>query len=484
MHLFPRTPRAALLALLAAAGAHALHLAPPRPRSERAQCVTADAWPPGPGDAFAPQAPAPDLQHILSQIDADRVNATIARLVGFGTRHTLSTQTDPARGIGAARDWIAAQMRAYAAAAPVGTNVAIGVPSYIQQPEDEIPFAVNVSNVIATIQGSEEPNRVYIITGHYDSRNSNISDFENAAPGADDDGSGVAIVMELVRIMSTVAPPKATIMLGAVAGEEQGLFGSTFFAQTMKDAGADAQGMFTNDIVGSSKSDEGVVDAHSIRLFAQGIPSTATAAQAQARVTVGGENDSPARELSRFVQEVASNTFTDMSVRVIYRLDRFLRGGDHKPFLQQGFPAARFTEPNENFAHQHQDVRVDRATGVQFGDLLEFCDMPFIARVAKVNAAAIWSLAQAPGTPKGVALQATALANNSTLAWTLDASASVAGYEVVWRPTDAPDWTDVVPVGLVDQATVPLSKDNVIFGVRAVGTNGYRSPATFPCAGC
>ncbi|KIP06357.1 hypothetical protein PHLGIDRAFT_24629 [Phlebiopsis gigantea 11061_1 CR5-6] len=435
------------------------------------------------GTALVPQQPAQDLEHILSQIDPNRVQTIISKLVSFGTRHTLSNQTDPVRGIGAARNWIAAEMRGFAAAAKKGTNITISVPSYIQPVASGILFPVNISNIVATIQGTDEPNRVYIITGHYDSRVTDLDNFTDDAPGADDDGSGVAVIMELARIMATVAPPRATIMLGAVAGEEQGLYGSTFFAQQMKDAGMDVQGMFTNDIVGSSKGDDGFVDPNSIRLFGKGIPSTESASTVATRESIGGENDSPARELARFTQEVASNTVTGMSVRIIYRADRFLRGGDHEPFLAQGFPAARFTEPHENFAHQHQDVRVDSVTGEQFGDLLEFCDFDFIARVAKVNGAAIWSLAQAPGTPASVTIDTSVLTNNSTLTWDLDPSTAVAGYEIVWRATDEPQWTSVIPVGLVSKATVQVVKDNAILGVRAVGKNGYRSPATFPFPG-
>lgn len=168
------------------------------------------------------------------------------------------------------------------------------------------------------------------------------------------------------------------------------------------------------------------------------------------------------------------------TVRVVFRADRYLRGGDHEPFLDAGFAAARFTEPNENFAHQHQDVRVDNVTGLQFGDLAEFCDFNFIARVGRVNGAALWSLANAPGTPKNVTIDASVLTNNSTFFWSADTTGEVAGYEVVWRATEEPFWTDVIPVGLVDTATVNLSKDNAIFGIRAVGKNGLRSPATFP----
>jgi hypothetical protein len=469
---------------------------PLRLRDAESQCALTAAWPPGQGNALQPQQPAEDLVNILNQIDPTRIEAIITKLVSFGTRHTLSNQTDPVRGIGAARDWIAEQMRGFAQAARKGTNVTVTVPSYIQPVASGILFPVNISNIIATIQGSDEPNRVYIITGHYDSRVTNLDNFTDDAPGADDDASGVAVIMELARIMAQMPPPRATIMLGAVAGEEQGLYGSNFFAQQMVAAGMDVQGMFTNDIVGSPKGDDGFVDPNSIRLFGKGIPSTENASTVATRESIGGENDSPARELARFTQEVASNSITDMNgacllsppklktekiraVRVIYRADRFLRGGDHEPFLDAGFPAARFTEPHEDFAHQHQDVRVDD-TGKQFGDLIEFCDFGFIQRVAKVNGAAIWSLAQAPGTPRGVTMDDSVLTNNSTLAWDMDMSPAVAGYEIVWRATDEPLWTNVISVGLVSQATVQVVKDNAILGVRAVGKNGYRSPATFP----
>ncbi|KAI0739149.1 Zn-dependent exopeptidase [Daedaleopsis nitida] len=444
------------------------------------QCGTADIWPKGAGKPLIPQTPTAELREMLSRINPKDVNSTISKLVSFGTRHTLSSQTDPVRGIGAARDWLAAEMRRIAAGAVRGTNVTVSVPSYIQQPVNRVPTPTNVSDVVATIHGASDANRVYVVTGHYDSRVTDILNFTDDAPGADDDGSGVAVVLELLRIMVTRPAPPATIILAAVAGEEQGLLGSDFLAQTLFDQGADVQGMFTNDIVGSSKGDDGIVDPFSIRLFAQGMPTSESASRTATRESIGGENDSPARELARFVHEVATNSATGMNVRVIYRLDRYLRGGDHEPFLDRGYPAARFTEPHEDFAHQHQDVRVDPATGKQFGDLIEFCDFDFIARVAKVNGAAIWSLAQAPGTPKNVTIDASVLTNNSTLSWALGSDVGLARYEVLWRPTDVPFWTNVIPVGLVNEVTVNVSKDNVAFGVRAVGKNGYRSPATFP----
>jgi hypothetical protein len=240
--------------------------------------------------------------------------------------------------------------------------------------------------------------------------------------------------------------------------------------------------MFTNDIVGSPRAEDGVVDPYVIRLFGQGLPPLNVEATAtrETRLTIGGENDTPARNLARFVKEVAENPSTQMNVSVIYRLDRYLRGGDHRPFLEAGYPAARFTEPHENFAHQHQDVRVEG--GKQYGDLIEFCDFDYIARVARVNGAALWSLARSPGTPTNVRVNTTALTNDSTFYWDppLAGEVNVAAYEIVWRATAAPFWTDVVDVGLVNQATLHVSKDNVVFGVRARSTDGYRGVAVLP----
>jgi len=277
------------------------------------------------------------------------------------------------------------------------------------------------------------------------------------------------------------------MMFACVAGEEQGLFGSDFMAKQLKAAGADVQGMLDNDIVGASKGSTGpagdtnsVVDPFNIRMFVQGVPGyTETLTEIQSRVAIGAENDSPARQLGRFAAEVATNQVTNMTVQAVWRPDRFLRGGDHESFLQQGFPAIRFTEPNEDFAHQHQDVRV--VDGVQFGDLAEFCDFDFNARVGKVNMAVLWSLAQAPGTPTNVVLDATVLTNNSTLTW--DAVPNAASYEIVWRASDLPQWTHVIPVGNVTGTTVLLSKDNAQLAVRAVGADGFKSPAGYPFAG-
>jgi Zn-dependent M28 family amino/carboxypeptidase len=456
-----------------AAGTGATLVGVPTPAVAAGGLDSGEEWPPGPGRRNRRQRPDRELRSILRAIDPDRIEASVRKLVSFGTRHTLSSQDDPHRGIGAARDWIFATMSSYAAAS--GGRMTVEKQSFVQPADgDRVPTPTRITNVIATLRGSEQPNRVYLISGHYDSRVTDVMNSTADAPGADDDASGVAVSLELARVFATHRP-RATLVFAAVAGEEQGLYGSTHMAEVLKNQGADVQGMFTNDIVGSSTADDGTRDRRSIRLFAEGVPTAETADEADTRRSVGGENDSPARQLARLVSEVADNGATGMHPRIIYRRDRYLRGGDHIPFLERRFPAARFTEPNENYAHQHQDVRVEN--GVQFGDLPRFCDFQFITGVARVNAATLWSLAMAPGTPENAQIDTTALDNNTTLTW--DATPGAAGYEVVWRPTIEDDWTHVISTSDTHE-TVDLSKDNVFFAVRSVDAQGRHSPAAFP----
>ncbi|QGK68253.1 M20/M25/M40 family metallo-hydrolase [Allosaccharopolyspora coralli] len=432
-------------------------------------------WPDGPGERVRPHQPDAELRAILAEVDEQRIEAIVRKLASFGTRHTLSAQDDPERGVGAARDWIAEEMRRYAEAS--GGRMTVTVPSYVQEPASRIPEPTRISNVVATLRGDTDPNRVYVVSGHYDSRASDPMDATSDAPGADDDASGVAVAMELARITAT-RRSQATLVFAAVAGEEQGLYGAAFLARQFAEAGSDVQGMFTCDIVGSSTADDGTRDPRSVRLFAQGPPTTEAPERAETRRTIGGDNDSPARQLGRFVHENGHRSATGMDVRVIYRLDRYLRGGDHRAFLEEGFPAARFTEPNEDYAHQHQDVREEG--GVQYGDLPEFCDFGYIAGVARVNAATLWPLAQAPSVPRDVVVDTSGLTNDTTLSWSPGSGTAPEGYEVVWRPTAEPFWTHVIAVGDTTSATIDLSKDNVIFGVRAVAASGHRSPAVFP----
>lgn len=466
----PVTPRRTVLSAAGAAalvslGAPSAAAAPAAPASR-----TGPAEPPA-----TAQPPDAELRALLREVDADRIEATVRRLAAFGTRHTLSSQDDPERGIGAARDWIKAELDRYARRS--GGRMTVELQSYVQEPTSRIPVATRITNVVATLRGSVTPERVHVVSGHYDSRASDVLDATSDAPGADDDASGVAVAMELARVLAGQRPA-ATLVFAAVAGEEQGLFGATHMASRFEATDTDVQAMFTNDIIGSSTADDGSHDPYTIRLFAEGVPTSETPEEAETRRSVGGENDSPARQLARFVRDTADNDATGMRVRVVYRRDRYLRGGDHIPFLERGYPAARFTEPAEDFAHQHQDVRV--VDGKQYGDLPEFCDFPYIARVARVNAAALWTLAQAPGAPRNVRVRTTGLTNSTELLWDRGTEPDLVGYEVVWRETTAPEWTQVINAGDVTSHEVDLSKDNVFFGVRAVGRSGHRSPVAFP----
>ena len=432
------------------------------------------------GNPVRPQAPERELKQIVGDIDRHRIEATIRKLVSFGTRHTESSQTDPNRGIGAAIQYVFTTMQGFAASS--GGRMTVELQTYHQPPVAGTilnPDGVDITNVVATLRGSLTPDRIYVVSGHLDSRATIVTDSQSDAPGADDDASGVAVVMELARVMSKHAP-ESTIVFTAVDGEEQGLFGSANQARLFKAANADIQGMFSNDIVGSSTADNGVRDPHRLRLFTEGVPTLDTALDARLRLLVGGENDSQSRQLGRFVKSVAQNEETDMTVWLINRRDRYLRASDHVSYQTLGYPAARFTEPNENFAHEHQDVRVD-ANGLQFGDLAQFDDFSFIQRVARVNACALWSLSQGPSTPKNTQIVAIVLTNNTTMTWNANTDPDLAGYEVVWRETTAQDWTNAIPVGNVTTVTLPVApKDNFQFGVRAVDKAGHRSPVAFP----
>ena len=453
-----------------------------------ASAVTAVAAPLLTGTALAGTSPAltqqePDkgLRDLVRHVDADRIQATVLRLTQFGTRHTASSQTDPARGIGAATAWVFQQMQAIAATS--SGRMTVQQQTFVQPVSNRIPVPTTITNVIATLKGNASPERFYVVTGHLDSRVTDVLDFTSDAPGADDDASGVAVVLELARLFAT-RQFGGTLVFATVAGEEQGLYGSTFMAAQFKAAGADVQAMFSNDIVGASQAWDGTrPDPHTVRLFVEGIPTAATANQISVMQLIGGENDGASRQIGRFVREVAPRELTDMNVRVVWRRDRYLRASDHVSFQGQGYPAARFTEPRENFNHEHQNTQV--VNGVQLGDLIQFVDSSYIARVAKVNAAALWSLATAPGTPKNMLIHATAPVNFSgtnftTLSWDANPESDLAGYQVVTRETTSPDWTGAIDVGNVTTVTLDMSKDNVQFGLRAVDQAGHRSPVAFP----
>jgi peptidase M28-like protein len=420
----------------------------------------------------------PETRQIVKEISADNIQSSIHKLVSFGTRHTLSSQTDPNRGIGAATQWVYEQFQQDAAMS--GGRMTVEKQTFIQPAGPRVPQPTPITNVIATLHGTqpESASRIYLVSGHLDTRCTDVLDFECDAPGADDDGSGVAAVLEMARVMAT-HEFDSTIVFATFAGEEQGVFGSTFYAEQAKQAGQNIAGMFSNDIIGSSLGQNGERDRHNVRLFADGPPANETAQEAATRRTMGGENDTAARQLARFIRDAAEPAVQKMNVWIIYRRDRFLRGSDHLPFLDRRYPAVRFTEPNEDFRHEHQNVRVEN--GVQFGDLEQFVDFDYTANVARVNAAALAALASGPAAPQGVKVEASTLTVDTQLEWQPNTEPDLAGYEIVYRDTTEPFWSHVIKVGNVTTFTVQnITKDNFLFGVRAVDRDGNRSVVTFP----
>jgi hypothetical protein len=429
-----------------------------------------------------PEARNSSIRRIVSQINPSNIERSIRTLVSFGTRNTLSDQNDPKRGIGAARDWLYGEF--VKAAAASGGRMSVEKQSYLQEaqppPRGRVPKPTVITNVVATLKGTQPQSagRMYVVSGHYDSMCGSATDAICDAPGANDDASGTAAVLEMARVMANYEFD-ATIVFMAVAGEEQSLLGSTYFAEQAKQKSLDIQGMFTNDIIGSSLGGNGVRDTHTVRVFSEGVPSNETAPEGTTRRSVGGENDSASRQLARFVKETAQRYVPGMNVMMVYRRDRYLRGGDHIPFLERGFPAVRFTETNENYNHQHQNVRIEK--GLQYGDLPEFDDFNYIANVARVNAASLAMLALAPARPKNTAIITARLTNDTELKWDANAEPDIAGYEIVWRDTTSPVWTNSRMAGNVTTFTMKgMSKDNYFFGVRAVDKDGNRSPVSYP----
>ena len=420
--------------------------------------------------------PDPEVGRMIKEVSARNIEASIRKLVSFGTRNTLSAQDDTTRGIGAARDWIFAEFQRISA--ECGNCLVVEKQSFLQPKANRIPEPTTLTNVIATLKGTTNPERVYVVSGHYDSMCSSPTDGKCDAPGANDDASGTAVVIELARVMSK-RKFDATIIFMTVPGEEQGLLGAAYFAQQAVDKKMDIEAMFTNDIVGGVTTQRNSPHRNRVRVFSEGVPSNETDQQAGTRRSVGGENDSAARQLARYVREQGDRYLKNFKAWMIYRRDRYLRGGDHIPFLERGFPAVRFTEADEDYTHQHQNVRTEG--GVFYGDTPEFVDFEYTANVARVNLIALASLASAPAKPKNVAIVTSRLTNDTELKWDAGTDGDLAGYEIVWRDTTAAEWTDSAFVGNVTNFVMKSrSKDNYFFGVRAVDKAGNKSPVVYP----
>lgn len=420
----------------------------------------------------------PDIDRIVGEISPQRIEATIRKLVSFQTRHTMSETASDTVGIGAARRWIKSEFER--CNAQNGGRLQVAFDSHIAPVSQRISHPTEIVNVVATLPGTQDAakERIYVVSGHYDSRNTDVMDAKGDAPGANDDASGSAAVMEMACVMSRYQFD-ATIVFMTVAAEEQGLLGAEHWAEQARQKQLDIAGMFTNDIIGSSRDEHGMVDDKQVRLFAEGLPAEKELSETNRMlVQTGGENDSPSRQLARHVKEQGERYVQDFKVNVIQRRDRYLRGGDHMPFLERGYAALRFTEPAEDFNHQHQNVRSEN--GVRIGDLPEYNDYRYIAQVARVNAAALATLALAPAAPRKVQVRTAQLENDTALLWQANAEPDLAGYRVVWRETGAAQWQGSQYVGNVTEARLPLSKDNYYFGVQAIDKDGNASPASYP----
>lgn len=427
----------------------------------------------------APSAKDPVIEKVVKEISAKRIEATIRKLVSFETRNSLSDTTSDTRGIGAARRWIKSELER--CSGENGGRLKVEFDEHLAPVSARIPQPTPIINVVATLPGeqAESRDRVYVVSGHYDSMRGSPTDPDGFAPGANDDGSGTASVMELACVMSKYKF-NATLIFMTVAGEEQGLLGATFFAKAAKAKGMNIAGMITNDIVGNSRGSDGKVERKKVRLFAEGIPPLKEMPEdVLTLIRTGGENDSAPRQLGRFIKQAGERYVPNMKVELIYRRDRYLRGGDHFPFLDAGYPAVRMTEYLEDFRHQHQNVREEN--GVKYGDLPEFVDFAYAADISRINAAALASLANSPSAPQEVQMENLFLENNTTFRWKSNPEPNVTGYRVLWRETTSPFWQKSEDFGNVTRATViGVSKDNVVFGLQALDKNGNASVATFP----
>jgi Zn-dependent M28 family amino/carboxypeptidase len=420
------------------------------------------------------QGRRPEVAQAIAEITPERAKRDVEELVKFGTRHTLSDTSSPTRGIGAARAWIKRELEGIAQASGRTGDLAIDV-SYDAhtQPADgkRIPKDTEIVNVVAVIPGAmpEARARRYYVIGHYDSRASDPLDGTSDAPGANDDASGVAVVLEAARVLSK-RRWDATLVFVATAGEEQGLYGAKLHAKAARAAGLDVRAVLNDDIVGDPGASR-----RAVRVFSEGLPASATDF-ADIR-KLASESDSPSRELARFVAEVGALYAPGVEPALVFRPDRFLRGGDHLAFNEQGFPAVRFTTVEEAYERQHQNVREEK--GVRYGDVPEFVDGAYLAAVARLNAATLAHLANAPAPPADARIVTAELGHDVVMRWTRSPDSDVAGYTIVWRPTTSAVWTESKDVGDVAEARLALNKDDLFLGVRAYDRDGYLSPVAF-----
>jgi hypothetical protein len=418
----------------------------------------------------------PQIEKMVKEVSADSLKSYILKLVSFGTRNTLSTQSDPNRGIGAARNWVLGRFNQFAKQS--GGRLTAFIDTTTLQKGRRVDTTLLLGNVVATLKGTD-PNddRIFIISGHLDNMRTNVMDRTGDAPGANDDASGTAAVMECARIMSKNSFP-ATIIFVAVSGEEQGLLGSTFMADKAKKQNWNIEAVLNNDIMGGNNQNEtNKASNNQVRVFSEGLSVLDTGRLAGTIRSLGLENDGKPRQLARYVKEIGERYVKKLEIVMVYRNDRFLRGGDHTPYVQNGFAAVRITEMNENYQHQHQDMRVEN--GIQYGDLPEFVDFEYLRKNTAMNLCNLANLAKSPSMPQEVKVDTRKLTNYTNLLWKMPKSGKIKGYNVLMRETSSPVWqkkfftTDL-------KMDLPYSKDTYFFAVQSVSEDGNEGLPVIP----
>ena len=419
----------------------------------------------------------PLISGMIEQVSVANVENSVRKLVSFGTRHTLSDTSSKTTGIGAARTWIKSEFERYNR--ENGGKLQVSYDSFVQPADGKrVPEATVLKNVMAVLPGTDPADkRMLLVCGHYDSRVTDVMNNKSAAPGANDDASGVAGVLELARVMSKQSFG-ATLVFVAMVGEEQGLYGAANLAKRAKAEGWDVHLVLNNDMIGNTYGMEtDIKNNNQVRIFSEGVPAGETAAQAALRLSTGSENEGHARQAARYIKEIGERYVDQLDVKLIYRRDRFLRGGDHTPFSAQGFTAVRITEMNEDFNRQHQDLRTEN--GFKFGDLPEYVDYKYLQKITRLNLAVLANVALAPQQPTAVKLVTSQLTNNTTVNWTAPSGKAPAGYYVLLRETTSPQWEKKFFVSGTS-ATLPYSKDNYFFGLQAVDDKGHESLVSSP----
>ena len=422
----------------------------------------------------------PSIEQMVKEISPDSLRSYIQTMVNFGTRNTLSTQTEKKKGIGAARLYVLQKMNEFASKSN-GRLTAIIDTTTLQADKRRVDTTLLLGNVLATLKGTDPAdNRIFIISGHLDAMRTNVMDRVGDAPGANDDASGVAAVLECARIMSK-RNFSATIIFMAVSGEEQGLLGSTYMATKSKKENLNIEAVLNNDIMGSNNSNEtNNINNTQVRVFSEGLPAYELDKNSKNIRQLGLENDGKSRQLARYVKETGERYVDNLDIKLIYRNDRFLRGGDHTPFVENGFTAVRITEMNENYTRQHQNVRIEN--GIQYGDLIEFIDFEYLRKNTGMNLSTLANLAKAPSMPEDVKIDVKKLSNSSYLYWKKPLTGSVKGYYLLMRETTSAFWQKKIFTSATE-ITVPYSKDNYFFAVQAINENGNESLPVVPGIG-